>query len=305
MAKALVIRGANFSENALEQITFDIEHATAIELSDSSVSLSAIGATKQLFYALTPADAQDEVEWTSSDTNVCTVSNSGLVTVVGCGECTITATAGNVSDECNVAVVVELSGYNKILHGRISSATASNRITTIDTSATGYKTNLIALVSENEYENYIVTNNFTKNESGTYSVMTEEEITNSGDENAVRILQTMGYPTPIPLPHNCETVRFESLSDAYGVYVLFFIKDSSAYPNPMSTDEWKAHFSPYRNLQTSIGDYTYTYESVTEVAVPEGYDSIVVMWHGSTTDGAKYFTDMTQEELASFKIVCK
>ena len=304
MAKALIIQGANFTSNALEQITLDITHATAISVSPASVSLTALGATNQLSATLTPSDAQDAILWESSDTDVCTVSSSGLVTSVGVGTCTITATAGTVSYTCTVTATDTLTDFDRILHGRISSGTASNRVTVIDTSAAGYKSNLIAMVSEDTFNNLIVTNNFTKVENGVYSVMDGTELSESSDANVVRIYNTMGYPTPISLPSGCTKIQCNALDAHYGVYPLFFQKNVSAYPNPSSTDEWKAHFSPYRDLQTITDSWTYTYEQTTEIDVPAGYDSVVIMWHSDTSNGGMNFTDMTEAQLATFTITC-
>ena len=64
----------------------------------------AIGEQSTLTATLTPADAMDVVEWTTSAENVATVEN-GLVTAVGKGTATITATAGEFSATCEVTVV--------------------------------------------------------------------------------------------------------------------------------------------------------------------------------------------------------
>ena len=55
--------------------------------------LKKIGATVQLTAAVTPATANQNVTWTSSDTAIATVSATGLVTLVSYGDVTITATS--------------------------------------------------------------------------------------------------------------------------------------------------------------------------------------------------------------------
>ena len=49
----------------------------------------------------------ETVVWTSTDDNVATVDKYGVVTAVAEGHCTITATAGELSAECGVAVIPE------------------------------------------------------------------------------------------------------------------------------------------------------------------------------------------------------
>lgn len=82
--------------------------ATAISLTPATASISG-SSTRQLTAVTTPSGAS--VSWTSSDTSVATVSNSGLVTGVGNGTCTIIATSGSVSATCAVTV----SGFATLL----------------------------------------------------------------------------------------------------------------------------------------------------------------------------------------------
>lgn len=64
--------------------------------------------TLSLMAAVLPVDASNpEVTWSSDDKNVATVSESGLVTAVGVGDATITATADGVSDTCDITVEIK------------------------------------------------------------------------------------------------------------------------------------------------------------------------------------------------------
>lgn len=76
--------------------------ATAIEVAPTTLDLT-IGEQSTLTATLTPADATDVVEWTTSAEGIATVKN-GVVTAVGEGTATITATAGTVSATCAVTV---------------------------------------------------------------------------------------------------------------------------------------------------------------------------------------------------------
>lgn len=88
------------STKLVESIKFDI---TTKEL--------AIGDYLQLNISFTPTDATDKtISWKSSNTSVATVNASGLVTAVGAGTATITATTTdgtNLMAEC----VVTVEGY--------------------------------------------------------------------------------------------------------------------------------------------------------------------------------------------------
>ena len=75
---------------------------TSITLNTSSITINTLGGTSQLVATTVPAGAN--VSWNSSDASVATVSSSGLVTSVGYGSAVITASAGNLSADCNVLV---------------------------------------------------------------------------------------------------------------------------------------------------------------------------------------------------------
>lgn len=76
----------------------------------TSVSLSSameliVGNTKQLSATVTPSNAKTTLTWMSSNTDVATVSSSGLVTAISGGEAKITVSTDNgYSASCNVTV---------------------------------------------------------------------------------------------------------------------------------------------------------------------------------------------------------
>lgn len=108
MALALVIKGADFSENKLD--TVELENrvpCTGISIDKQILEFDAIGDTETIIATVTPLDTTDSVLWNSSDNNVASVAN-GVVTSVGIGEAVITATCGIYSVTCSVSVEVKL-----------------------------------------------------------------------------------------------------------------------------------------------------------------------------------------------------
>lgn len=118
MAKTLIIKNADYSDNALDVVAFDAVPCTGIELNKSTAEITAIGGTTTITATLTPANTTDMLSWASSDTDVATVVD-GVVTTVGVGTATITATCGNQTATCvitsrafmNTANVLERLGY--------------------------------------------------------------------------------------------------------------------------------------------------------------------------------------------------
>lgn len=91
---------------------------TSVSLSASAVSFTALGQTQQLLPSVTDQDGKPlagaNVSWSSSNTGVATVSQSGLVTAVGSGSTDITATSGSVTATAQVTVVQTPTGLLKI-----------------------------------------------------------------------------------------------------------------------------------------------------------------------------------------------
>lgn len=114
MSKALVIKGANFIANKVETITItEVVPCTGISLSDSTHAFTAIGATKTLTATVTPADTTESVVWASSNTDCATVAN-GVVTCVGVGSATITASCGEYSATCAITSTVTIDANTEL-----------------------------------------------------------------------------------------------------------------------------------------------------------------------------------------------
>ena len=106
--------------NAQIQIRITFYNPTeSVTVTPESVSLTPT-ATQQLTTVVSPADTTDSLVYTSSNTDVATVSDSGLITAKTVGNATITATSGSYSDTCTVTVTpnpyitpakTETSGY--------------------------------------------------------------------------------------------------------------------------------------------------------------------------------------------------
>lgn len=78
---------------------------TAIALDKLTMTLDVLGNNTGVLNAtITPANSTDALRWTSTNSNIATVSN-GVVTAVRSGSVTITATCGNKVASCNVTVL--------------------------------------------------------------------------------------------------------------------------------------------------------------------------------------------------------
>ncbi len=90
-------------EIASVTVTAAPKPATGITLNKSTLSLVA-GNSETLTATVEPTDTTDTVVWSSDNTSVATVDNTGKVTGVAAGTAKITATAGTKSATCTVTV---------------------------------------------------------------------------------------------------------------------------------------------------------------------------------------------------------
>ena len=75
---------------------------TDVKLSETTIRLNKAGNGWLLNVIPVPANTTDSITFTSSDTDVATVSAEGNVVAVSAGEAVITVTCGNVAVECKV-----------------------------------------------------------------------------------------------------------------------------------------------------------------------------------------------------------
>ena len=117
-------------------VLFDIEPVAATGISITESVNLGVGYTEALTVEVTPLESTDEVVWTSSDESVATVDENGVVTAIGGGKATITATVGNLSDTCEVSVTDKVTPIdvpdNDVL------GTKMEKITVLNVTVTGY-----------------------------------------------------------------------------------------------------------------------------------------------------------------------
>ena len=101
--------GSNLSATCA--ITVTPQPASGITLSQTTASV-VVDKTLQLSATVSPSAASQVVIWTSSNTNIATVSSNGLVTAKAVGSATITATTAdgtNLSASCQLTVTPQLA----------------------------------------------------------------------------------------------------------------------------------------------------------------------------------------------------
>ena len=97
-------------ENSIKFVDQQIK-ATTASLDKTELTINK-GAAAQLNLSVTPENFTDIVDWKSTDTNIVTVSDNGVVKAVGVGTATVKVTVGDVSASCKVTVLQPVTGIN-------------------------------------------------------------------------------------------------------------------------------------------------------------------------------------------------
>lgn len=128
----------------------DVVHPSGIELNAES-GFVYTGKTRQLSATVSPADADDKtVSWESSNTDVATVDENGLVTGVAAGSATITATTTDGGLHASFAATVKAISYGT-LENPLTVEEASDVLEATGTSASAEKLCVKGTVSSSTY----------------------------------------------------------------------------------------------------------------------------------------------------------
>ena len=120
---------------------------TSIAVSSTSKKME-VNQTAQLTATVTQADATEKVQWTSSNTDVATVNNTGLVTAKTSG--TVTITVKNANGTKLVTCVVDvIDGY---LLGRGNTNSSEGIITKIDSNGEKVWDKHLKKIDDNRFE---------------------------------------------------------------------------------------------------------------------------------------------------------
>lgn len=303
MSKAIVIKGADFSQNKVANVTFEGIHTESITVSPNTISASAIGATYQLNSTIFPSDSTDPIQWLASDSDVATV-NDGIVTITGCGTCNISARSGSHTATCTVTVEIELTGFTVETGLAASAPNATNDIPSYivgknpSTGSYNYQTRAATLAVDST-EQCLSSDYRIMSGTGASATLRPAESRGWGYLN-------YGWMIPNRLPNNCKKIRVYNLNSNYGSIPLFYKSNvlSDNYEN------YICHRKPTGwifNSDSDVSNAPWTFTQVTEYDVPDGYDSVNVDWYipNDSVDGnSPIFKNMSEAQRSAFRIVC-
>lgn len=207
MSKALVIKGANFAVNKVETISIqEVVPCTGISISPATMAFDTLGATQQITPVVAPADTTDTVYYVSSNTDIVTVSASGLVTCVGVGSAIVTATCGVHSATCEITSVISID--------------ANAALTAVDL----YSIGGTEISNGKDYIAY-----YSSAKSRSYL---SPDVTQSGYaalSNSVQLPSPWNVLYPIMLPKNTSKISISAPSGLRN-HVYIFLLNSSSHP---------------------------------------------------------------------------
>lgn len=198
MNNVLMIPNANFFLNRVDTVDVEVPvPCVGLELSQSSLSMTSVGSTQTLTATLTPVNTTDVIVWESSNTQVASVSQFGVVTQTGVGSATISATCGAQVAACSVSCTV-------VYHMEDDFITINN--------AAGYvsadEDYVRWVASANGYRQYI------SNEAAEYPVYNKQSNVTAAYKGKTAI------PLPVGAVHMSITNPNASLFDWFYIYFI-------------------------------------------------------------------------------------
>lgn len=255
MAKTLVLKGTNFSAHKIETVTFgESVPCTGITLDQQTKSLTAL-TPFTLIATPAPANTTDEVSWTSSDTDVATVVN-GVVTPVGLGEATITATCGSYSATCAVTVNNVIPAYKAVNGYNPYKRSSNGNAATVDKKASETTGTFIIAADQS---------------TGLYPIESKTDV----DTSPYRFV-------PILIPQGATKMIISSTLGKFKTRTLFF--DSTKEETTYNTGG-----AYCVQGSTAAYDQESTQNSPVEISIPdsvEGLDSCCLALYGSYSGNA-------------------
>lgn len=99
----LLIIASNSQKDITKKIPIIVSDVEAQSISLPNELSITVGSVKLIQYSITPTNATENIEWTTSDKNIAIVER-GELTGLKSGICTITATIGKLKSSCKVIV---------------------------------------------------------------------------------------------------------------------------------------------------------------------------------------------------------
>jgi hypothetical protein len=102
----VIVRSGAARTNVTVTVTLSTVSVTSFTVVNSELDLALNSEPVQIVLNKTPENAVGEFAYVSDNTNVVTVSNTGLITVVGAGSTTITVSYGNLTPQTATVTVM-------------------------------------------------------------------------------------------------------------------------------------------------------------------------------------------------------
>ncbi len=241
--------------------------ATEVKLSATDLKLTK-GSKATLYLSVAPSNFTDEVTWKSTDTNIATIEDTGIVTAKAIGTATVKVTVGDISASCKITVTQPVTSIslNKTslsleawdtekLTASVSPSTAENKAVLWSTSDAG-----IASVDD--------TGLVTAHTKGTATITVTAQDGSGVSRSCTVTVVNNGYlcstvaelESPHNYPVNCSDFWLYTKEGAESLYITFDLKTE--------VEEGFDYLCLYDGKGAQIGKYTGTELAGQAVEVP-------------------------------------
>ncbi len=241
--------------------------ATEVRLSATDLKLTK-GSKDTLHLSVAPANFTDEVTWKSTDTNIVTIEDTGVVTAKAIGTATVKVTVGDISASCKITVTQPVTSISLNKTSLSLEAWDTENLTASVSPSTAENKAVVWSTSDSRIASVDDTGLVAAHTKGT-AIITATAQDGSGVSHSCTVtVVNNGYlcstvaelESPHNYPVNCSDFWLYTKEGAKSLYITFDLKTE--------VEEGFDYLCLYDGKGTQIGKYTGTELAGQVVEVP-------------------------------------
>jgi uncharacterized repeat protein (TIGR02543 family) len=241
--------------------------ATEVKLSATDLKLTK-GSKATLYLSVAPSNFTDEVTWKSTDTNIATIEDTGIVTAKAIGTATVKVTVGDISASCKITVTQPVTSISLNKTSLCLEAWDTEKLTASVSPSTAENKAVLWSTSDARIASVDDTGLVTAHTKGTATITVTAQDGSGVSRSCTVTVVNNGYlcstvaelESPHNYPVNCSDFWLYTKEGAESLYITFDLKTE--------VEEGFDYLCLYDGKGTQIGKYTGTELAGQAVEVP-------------------------------------
>ncbi len=241
--------------------------ATEVKLSATDLKLTK-GSKATLYLSVAPSNFTDEVTWKSTDTNIATIEDTGIVTAKAIGTATVKVTVGDISASCKITVTQPVTSISLNKTSLCLEAWDTEKLTASVSPSTAENKAVLWSTSDARIASVDDTGLVTAHTKGTATITVTAQDGSGVSRSCTVTVVNNGYlcstvaelESPHNYPVNCSDFWLYTKEGAESLYITFDLKTE--------VEEGFDYLCLYDGKGAQIGKYTGTELAGQAVEVP-------------------------------------